>query len=1102
MVITGANFRPGAQLLLGGVAGNANISIGSSTVLSSSVIMATVSVAPQAGAGPLTVDVMNADGTSTLRAGSGRSIFITASNSLAAPLQVQTIILTNPRDGVLLQQGDEVYGTALLAGTGTGVVTGEWLWDGMVSEQFTARLVGGESASLRTMHTLPTLQVGEHALAIRVTGPTLLQTKTISVVVNPSPWQEIRLLEPQPSELFLADAAPKLRWTIVPGADKYQVGFSSKPYFSSVSRWYDVRDTSWQVPDDVWSKLPPGTLYWTVRAVELSGEARRPALLRSIVRTRKDALTATTAQPKAARSGAPLLEWQPLDEPAYYRVTLSSDAEFANVIRRYLTRAASVDLRVARTKMQAGQTYYWRVEAFTADGHWLLTGPRHSFVAPPGARAARLRPEPYLVAAAGDPPAPPSLKEMIVSRSPSPNQSVADMRPQVLIGFKPASSLENLTLTVDDLDVTGMASLEGEQLSYQPFFRLQAGEHSVAVVLGSATESWTFQVADSAAPAAAAPVGTAPPAVARPTATDAEPATAQSQVPVPAVAKPGAPATAPGPHVASQIGMNTQWVSGSAADTTAINLAQQIAAASGRWKFEANGTGVANALYSPEPRHFMGHFNNYIGRTTYEHGPWGADLRFGILTPSIYSGSELVTTGSARQGVDPSVRTPAGTFGFFANTDDGAAGAGIGVNYSQRLIGAGYIAPLPSKTAEFRLMWLSARDEGTPLAAGLDQSGNPLATDQFGNPVNSTVTQAKPASGDMYGGLLRVNLSRSWVWKSEYAWSYNRADLTDPTSQRLFGRAWNSGVQGTAWKTTLNFVYRDVGPNFASPANPSLTQSSTPDRRGLDVSASRPVKLEAVDLGTVSLGYQYLQNNVRAISLPELDLNNLTGSWTKNLKSGTLLSLQVHETRTIPGKEPAAFEALPPDQQLESLADNRDLGFNATITQRLKKLSLTFGGGRDWYRDRLTTGQNTITSNLSLSADWSASRIFRLQSNVGVNYVNSDPLTVGANRVVTTLIQPMLIWQKKGLQFTPSISVSKTDSALGSGTVLADQLSTQYSGRISWQMPGRYKFSMLAFEGGQNHIHDALLGTDTYDPRILFLWTITWGYDRQAGLAR
>ena len=305
VVITGANFRPGAQLLIGGVAGNANISIGSSTVLSSSVIVATVSVAPQAGAGPLTVDVMNADGTSTLRAGSGRSIFITASSSLAAPLQVQTIVLTNPRDGVLLQQGDEVYGTALLAGTGTGVVTGEWLWDGMASEQFTARLVGGESASLRTMHTLPTLQVGEHALAIRVTGPTLLQTKTISVVVNPSTWQEMQLLEPQPGELFLADAAPKLRWTIVPGADKYQVGFSSNPYFSSVSRWYDVRDTSWQVPDDVWSKLPPGTLYWTVRAVELSGEARRPALLRSIVRTRKDALTATTAQPKAARSRAP-----------------------------------------------------------------------------------------------------------------------------------------------------------------------------------------------------------------------------------------------------------------------------------------------------------------------------------------------------------------------------------------------------------------------------------------------------------------------------------------------------------------------------------------------------------------------------------------------------------------------------------------------------------------------------------------------------------------------------------------------------------------------------------------------------------------------------
>jgi hypothetical protein len=97
----------------------------------------------------------------------------------------------------------------------------------------------------------------------------------------------------------------------------------------------------------VWNKLASGQLYWTVRVVNLSGQSRKPAPLRTIARVPKDALAATLLQPRLAPSGAPLLEWKPLDELAYYRVTVISDPDFTNIIRRYLTPAIECCLNAA-----------------------------------------------------------------------------------------------------------------------------------------------------------------------------------------------------------------------------------------------------------------------------------------------------------------------------------------------------------------------------------------------------------------------------------------------------------------------------------------------------------------------------------------------------------------------------------------------------------------------------------------------------------------------------------------------------------------------------------------------------------------------------------
>lgn len=1111
MTLIGTNFRPGAQVVLGG--GDAGVTITTSAVLNSSQIVALVTASPRALAGVRTVDVINLDGTSTRTqppsrtgpavAGTTKSLVVIASSSLAAPLSVQTLVLTSPRDGSVVAQGDELYAAAIVAGSGTGVVTGEWLWDNLVSEQFTARLIGGERATLRTSHTLPTLQIGLHTLSLRVTAPNLMQTKTVSVMVNPGNWRELRLLMPKAGAWFSNDSPPILKWTIVPGVAKYQVGFSAQPYFNSIYQWYDVTDTSWQPPAQLWGKLATDLLYWTVRAVDPSGETRQPVRLRRIQVFPADALRATSSQPGLAPSGAPLLQWKPLDRPAYYRLTVSSDPDFVNVVRRYLTPVANVDLRMAQRHLKGGQTYYWRVEAFSAGGHRLIVGPVQSFVASGAAHARINAPFPYLVAAQGAVPPPPSLAQRIASRQPEPNSSVTEPRPPLAIEFKEAIPADQMAISLDDTDVTAMALQEGARVSYRPFFPLPDGSHKITIESAGETESWQFTVSTGAAAVAASESAEPVAPLKSESANDAEvepPPQANNAV------EPAVPPSTPSDpnastlsraETATQVGLNTQWISGGEADTGALNVAQQATYEYGKWKFEMNGTGMLNSLYSPDPQHAIGRFNNYVARATYNLQHWGADLRFGILSPSIFTGSEFVTVGSARQGFDPSVRTPAGTFGFFGNTNDSLLGSGAGVSFRQRLMGAGYTAPLPNQRAELRLMWLNARDEGIPTTIAFDPFGQPQQFDQFGYPVLGPAPMATAASGDIYGGLLRVNLWPTWVWKSEYSWSYNRGDISDPASVRMFGRGWKTGVQGSVWNTALTFNFHDVGPNFGSPANPSLTAVSTPDRRGLDASVSRPFKI-----GSLTIGYQFLQNNLRNTTSPELDLHNLIFAWTRSFKTRTALSLQLRETRTMPGNKPAGFLALPEEQQLAMLADTRNAGLTGNVMQSLGKLSLTVTGARDWFRNRLVSGQNVITSAINFTADWNASQIFRLQSNFGINFVNNNPLTVGATRVITTFVQPMLMWPSRGLQFSTTFAGSKSNGELKTGSVLADQWTVQCAGRLSWQMPGHFKFSTLALEAGQTRVRDVLFGTDRTDPRVFLIWNLTWGYNHGAASAQ
>ena len=914
MTLVGSNFRPGATVVISpplpsvsqsnGHTRAADVAVLSVTIVNSGLMTAIVSLGPTAVVSLRAVDVLNLDGTTTAGSptggpGTSQPIYVRSSNSLGAPLSVVNMALIDPRDGTVVSLGQELGAEAVLGGTGTGTVLGQWLWDGNVVEQFSAAIVGGQSTTIQTRQSLPTWFLGAHTLQLRIVQPNQIATEPIVVVVNPGEWKLEKLIQPESGAAFGGDHSPRLLWAPVPGAAKYQVGFSDQPFLSSVHTWFDAVDNEWKVPERIWRSVPEGGLFWTVRVVGSAGEMRKPLPMRSIYRLPESGLTPVRSAPARTPAGHTLLEWNPALKNGLYYIVISSDPDGAQRIRQYLTAEPKLDLRAVDGRLTPGTTYFWRVDAIAPNGKVVMSGPSQSFVAEMVPKA-NLSASGNLVqlASLGRPRSlPPALDliSQIADRTPPPNSNISDPKPTISVNFQTPVNRPDVSLEVDDIDITSMAQVTDVKVAFTPPLALAGGDHNVNLTVGSEAASWKFTEATTTPNAAAA---TAPgtPATAGQSGNDAEVSPALSVVlptsasmaavhAVAAVPKPAAVTRKTGPYEEGQMGSNTQWASGSnPPDSNNLSVSERVMYEDGPWKFQANGSGVLNSILNPEAqRTSHGLVNDYVFQLGYKGDGWGANLRFGILSPVLYTDAQFVTAATPRQGLEATLTTRAGTFGYFVNTNDEALGGGSGINFHQQMMGASWQAPLP-KWAQFRLMWLSAEDIGVPTAVGYDSQGNPII---LPNPV------AAKARGDVYGALLNIHLKEKWLWSSEYAFSRENANTADPTSQTEFGRAWRTGISGQTGKTSVNVSYRDVGPNFGNPANPSLTPASQPNLRGVDSGITETTKA-----GTFGLTYSFLENNVKPTTSAELLLHTFDETWSKQVDRKTNLVVDARQSLT------------------------------------------------------------------------------------------------------------------------------------------------------------------------------------------------------------
>jgi hypothetical protein len=656
-------------------------------------------------------------------------------------------------------------------------------------------------------------------------------------------------------------------------------------------------------------------------------------------------------------------------------------------------------------------------------------------------------------------------------------------------------------LQLGDTDYSALAQITEKRVAFTPTIPLNNGQHQVLLTVGAESIGWFFNVLATVGASETDPEtqGTDAEKETQTTATANEQATATA-APAPADpnATPQTPAPdAPPPTVEKEWkyegSANTQSVSGHEADSNILALAMQGRYKNGAWLTEMNGNGLLNSLLSPDPRHALGRFNDYVfhvGRQA-PNSRWGADLRFGMISPLTFLNAEYVSTGFAREGIEAALKTPLGNLDFYRNTNDKGQGEGVGFGFHQRVFGGSYDAPAFTKDPErvkFRLMWLSARDVGgLPLKIGYDAEGHPLTqVDAF----------ATPRVGDSYGALLSIKLNKDWAWLSEYAITSNNVNRLAPDATRQFGRAWRTGFIGTWKKANISLAFRDVSPNYAIPATASLTQLSASDRRGIDFSISRNTHY-----GTFGGTYQYLQSDFRYDERAHIGLNNVNLTWSKqitqttteNASYSTLLTVGLNEARTTTGnrREPGII----------GLADQRRDGVNVSITETIQTkpigmLALTIGGSRNWFRDNVNDHANNLITSLNFSGNWTPRPFFQWNANVSVNWVAGERFSVGGSRMVTTYIQPTFIWARTGLSIIPLVTVNRLASELRLldplGTLMrtSDMWASNAGGRLAWRLPGKLRFNILSFEASQAWMRDGLSGMRSNTPRYLFLWTL------------
>ncbi len=787
LIIAGTSFGPTTT-----VQTPSDIRLDRSNVLSPTRLEIFVSNAVGTPSGPRVFFV------STPGVSSG-SVVVTVipANSLGAPVSVTTSAIVFPRPGAFVSPGDQLFARGLLAVTGSGPILGSWNMDGAPYERFNVYASGGQPVPVESKVPIPILTDGDHFLQIQIDQPQAALSEPVLILRVPRGASQIRLVEP--ADGVVASEPRPFRWTLVPGAQAYEIVFSPEAAQWEPNVEYEIKlspDVAkgpasrifrsvqglWEPTREEWGWIGAGTKFWAVRPI-FPVDVRGP-----LTPWRRVAITPVTASlalltPSLEREkGLALLSWKGGSPGLLYRV-LFFRGDSREPVFSALTFRPQYPLRRFLLGDEPERLHY-QVEA----------------IAPGGVRVGR--------SAFGQVELPRSqgriwtaaLAAEVTSRNPPDGSQVQTTRPTIGARWSGQVALTEISLVVDNVDVTGAAVLGAGSIDYVPPLPLSPGVHTVRLKLGPSVTTWQFQVSPPSPPAA------------------------------PGGAGPGRAAA--GADWRLELSGFVSVISGNAPnerDTAHLTVSSASSFVGSAWSLQET-VDLAGHQELNEPRQTVQDSRNWVVRAGVGRGQWRADALVGYSLPGAADGLQLMTPGFSRGGAEVQLTTPLGKIGGFGTFDDRLPGLfSSTLGGKQRVRMGTYELPLPADRFVLRGVYMEVDDRGEPSRA---------------------VTRS---TGKMYGGFGR------WILSPALALTFegSHAKYEPVVGVNLDGNAYRLNLQGRSGATgyTLNLYQTDAG--FVNPADRALTFAGQPDRRGAEVGL-----LHLFGRVTTTLYYRYIEGGI------------------------------------------------------------------------------------------------------------------------------------------------------------------------------------------------------------------------------------------------
>lgn len=260
LVFAGRNFVAGAQIL----SADPNVIVESTQIQSDSIATAIVTVDPFAQPGPSAFRLRNPDSVTT----SGIDVIVYEEGDIGAPLDVTAAAILSPLGGKIVSNVERPYATGVVATTGSGTITGRWLFDGGTFDTFTITVSAGEPAMVNSRVPLPPSYAGAHQLQLVIDSPRKAESASIQLRTAVDSASNLTILGPMPEAgvTVAADEPLTLRWSMVPGALGYEVEINRDgELVATVDAGQEAEVTL--DPSELLADDPSGELLWRVAPV-------------------------------------------------------------------------------------------------------------------------------------------------------------------------------------------------------------------------------------------------------------------------------------------------------------------------------------------------------------------------------------------------------------------------------------------------------------------------------------------------------------------------------------------------------------------------------------------------------------------------------------------------------------------------------------------------------------------------------------------------------------------------------------------------------------------------------------------------------------------